>query len=244
MNTYICRYIHMYRLCLYLQLHCCPPIFVDGWRKNKQKHRYHREFWYQVAVKRNGCETINRTHAVFSCAIQFWAVKNLPWFVSIKDYTLPNYIDIHGEYSIIRYQKDSFMNQIRILWFGSQKWDFFGVFLESVHFHVISDSLGFENSSRKWRLKGIRLKILCGDERASILGSGVGRSKCWPSLRPALRKQVSDAVHAVHLQNASHEVHEVRKDFPNKRLGGGMDTMRIRFEAWVFWKGIGKMWYF
>lgn len=26
----------MYRLCLYLQLHCCPPIFVDGWRKNNK----------------------------------------------------------------------------------------------------------------------------------------------------------------------------------------------------------------
>lgn len=34
MNT--CRYIHMYRLYLCLQLHCCPPIFVDGWRKNNE----------------------------------------------------------------------------------------------------------------------------------------------------------------------------------------------------------------
>ena len=26
----------MYRLYLCLQLHCCPPIFVDGWRKNNE----------------------------------------------------------------------------------------------------------------------------------------------------------------------------------------------------------------
>lgn len=115
-------------------------------------------------------------------------MKNLPWFVSIKDYTLPNYIDIHGEYSIIRYQKDSFMNQIRILWFGSRKWvvlpnrffaDFFGVFLES----VLSGDFWCPGI---WKFQP-QIKVFSRDstknpggaERASILGPGVGRSKCF-----------------------------------------------------------------
>lgn len=40
--------------------------------------------------------------------------------------------------------------------------------------------------------------------------------------------------------HAVHEVHEVRRDFPNKRLGGGMDTMRIRLKFEFFEKGLVK----
>ena len=175
-------------------------------------------------------------------------MKKLPWFVSIKGYTLPNYIDIHGEYSIIRYQKDSFMNQIRILWFGSRKWvvlpyrffaDFFGVFLEVRY-------------TFRWFLMPWDLKIPAAnkgffqgfDEKSWVVTS---EPASWV---PGLVDPSADLPWGLPWESKSRMWCMQCTRF--MRWEGIFQindweevwTMRIRYEAWVFWKGIGKMWYF